>query len=155
MTNITTFRTNFVKVTSASSCFSGLDWQFDRVHNFHSWSFMICHATVASLVQRASPWSCKCPKGHSRICHAYIDPLGWGQRHKPFLSLTSRRIFLINSSTRIPFQSGGLPCHYAAFFLFLYTCIRACMAYHVGVAGEDSKTSSSSVEMPPCMLLGL
>lgn len=113
----------FVKVTSTSSCFSGLDWQFDWVHNFHSWSFMICHATVASLAQWENPRSCKCPKGHTRICHACADPLGWGPSHKSFLSLTGRRIFLINNSTRIPFQSEGLPCGCAAFFLFLYTCI--------------------------------
>lgn len=81
----------FVKVTSTSSCFSGLDWQFDRVHNFHSWSFMICHATVASSAQWESPRSYKCPKRHTRIYHACADPLGWGPTHRSFLSLTGRQ----------------------------------------------------------------
>lgn len=150
----------FVKVTSTSSCFSELDWQFDWVHNFHSWSFMICHATVASSAQWESLRSYKCPKGHTRIYHAYADPLGQDPIHISFLSPTCTRIFLTNNSTRIPFQSGGLPsCQCAAFFLFLtlyvHIYIPACIAYCVDNSDKDKQTFSSWAKMPPCRLFGL
>lgn len=114
----------FVKVSSTSSCFSGLDWQFDWVPNFHSWSFMICHATVASSAQWESPWSYKCPKGHTRIYHACADPLGRGPSHKSFLSLTGRRIFLTNNSTSSNLEAYLLHIVllFFCFFIHAYIC---------------------------------
>lgn len=110
----------FVKVTSTSSCFSDLDWQFDWAHNFHSWSFMICHATVASSAQWEILRSYKYPKGHTTIYHACADPLGQDPIHISFP--TGTRLFLTNTSTRIPFQSGGLPsCRCNAFFFCFFT----------------------------------